>query len=76
MVGEALEEVRLVGADAEMVELHLRLRPGQRDRALEGRRVVVLVGQVERFAARRRDQRPERDARRGSRRNAARGGAG
>ena len=52
-----------------MMELDLGLGPRQRDRALEGRRVVVLVGQVERLAARRRDQRPERDARRGSRRN-------
>ena len=33
--GEALEEVGLVGVDAEVVELDLRLRPGQRRRALE-----------------------------------------
>ena len=52
-----------------MMQLHLRLRPRQRHRALEGGRVVMLVGQVEHFGARRRDQRPERDARRGSRRD-------
>ena len=69
MVGETLEEMRFVGTDAEMMELDLGLRPRQGDRAFEGRRVVVLVGQVERFAARRRDQRPERYAHRGARRN-------
>ena len=35
------------GVDAEMVQLHLRLGPGQRRRALEGVGVVVLVDQVE-----------------------------
>ena len=62
-VGETLEELRFVGPDAEMMELHLRLGPRQGDRALEGGRVMVLVDQVERLVAGRRDQRPERDAR-------------
>ena len=35
-VGELLEQMRLVGADAQMVELHLRLRPGKGECALEG----------------------------------------
>src|SRR5260370_28892708 len=52
-----------------MVELHLCLRPRQRDRALESCRVAVLVRQVKRFAPRRRNQSPERDARRGAWRN-------
>ena len=69
MVGETLEEVRFVGPDAEMMELHLRLGPRQGDRALEGGRVMVLVDQVESLVAGRRDQRPERDAGRGPRRN-------
>ncbi len=65
MTRQTLEEVGFVGVNAEMVKLHLRLGPREGDGALESRRVVVLVGQVERFAARGRDQRPERDPRRG-----------
>ena len=38
----------------------LRLRPRERRRALEDRRIAVLVGQVEHRLARRRDQRRER----------------
>src|ERR1700679_599990 len=62
--------MRLVGIDAQMMQLHLRLRPRQRRRALESGRVVMLVDQVERFGARRRDDGPERDPRRRSSRNA------
>src|SRR5271154_1845591 len=51
-----------------MIKLHLRLGPGEGEDALEGRRVLVFVGQVERFAARRCDQSPERDPGRGPRR--------
>src|SRR5271156_4377629 len=65
MTGQTLEEVGFVGIDAEMVELHLRLGPREGESAFKGRRVVMFVGQVERFAARRRDQGPERDPRRG-----------
>ena len=65
MTRQTLEEVGLVGVNAEMVKLHLRLGPREGDGALESRWVVVFVGQVERFAARGRDQRPERDPRRG-----------
>ena len=73
-IGQTLEEIGFVGVDAEMVKLHLRLGPRERDGALEGGGVVMFVSQVERFAARGRDQRPERDARRGARALAARGG--
>ena len=73
-IREALEELRFVRPDTEMTELHLRLGPRQRDGALEGGRVMVLVDQVERLVAGRRDQRPERDADRGARRQSVRGG--
>ena len=49
-VGEALEEVRLVGVDAEVMELHLGLGPGERRGALERGRLAVLVGEVEDLA--------------------------
>ena len=54
MIGEALEQMRFVRADAEMVKLHLRLRPGKRRRPLERHRIVMLVGQIEHLFARRR----------------------
>src|SRR5580704_11225953 len=60
----------LVGVDAQMMQLHLRLGPRQRRRALESRRVVMLVDQVERFGPRRRNDGPEGDPRRRSSRNA------
>ena len=50
VIGETLEEMRFVGVDAEVMELHLRLGPGERDRALEGGGVVMLVDQIERLA--------------------------
>ena len=46
-VREALEQVRLVGLDPEVVQLDLGLRPGEGRGALEGGRLAVLVGQVE-----------------------------
>ena len=60
--GEILEQVRLVRANPEMVQLDLRLRPRQRDRALEGRRVAILVGQRHGGVARRGDERGEDQA--------------
>ena len=66
-VGEPLEEVRLVRLDAEVVQLDLGLGPGERRRALEGRRVAVLVGEVERCLARVGDERREDHARRRAR---------
>src|SRR4029450_1498966 len=42
-VGEALEEERLIRCDPEMVELDLRLRPGERHDPVEGPGVAVLV---------------------------------
>ncbi len=52
-----------------MAELHLRLRPRPGDRALVSGCVEVLVGEVERPAARRRNHRPKRDAHRGAGQN-------
>ena len=46
-VGQALEEVGLVGLDAQVMELDLGLRPGQGRRPFEGGRLAVLVGQVQ-----------------------------
>ena len=60
--GEVLEEMGLVHADAEMVDLHLRLGPGERGGPVEGRRISILVGEGERLVARWRDQRREHDA--------------
>ena len=42
---EILEQVGLVRVDSKMVQLYLRLRPRQGDRAIEGRRVAILVGE-------------------------------
>ncbi len=46
-VGQALEEVGLVGLDPQVMELDLGLRPGQGRRPFEGGRLAVLVGQVQ-----------------------------
>ena len=62
--GQALEQVRLVGADAEVMELHLGLGPRQRGRALERGRVAVLVGEVQGHLTGGRDHRGEGDAHR------------
>ncbi len=50
------------GGDAEVAQLRPGLGPGQGRGALEGRRVAVLVGEVERRLARRRHQGGEGDA--------------
>ena len=63
MTRQALKEVGFVGVDAEMVKLHLRLRPREGDGAIEGCWPLMFVGQVEHCAARGRDQRPECDTR-------------
>ena len=46
-VGQALEQVGLVGLDPQVMELDLGLRPGQGRRPFEGGRLTVLVGQVQ-----------------------------
>ena len=51
--------MRLVGLDAEVVELDLGLRPGQGRGPLERGRLAVLVGQVEDLLARLGDDRRE-----------------
>ena len=68
--------MRLVRVDPEMVQLHLRLRPRQRDRAIEGRRVAILVGERQRRLARGGDERRERRGGRCRRAGGARGVAG
>ena len=69
-VGDVLEEVRLVGRDAEMMKLDLRLRPRQGGGALERRRIAILVGQGQRRRAGGSQERREHDARTGARREA------
>ncbi len=61
MAGQTLEQTRFARSDTEIVELHLRLRPGKRSRPIEGGYVPVLVGEVERRFAGWRNHRPERD---------------
>ncbi len=45
--GELLKEIRLRGVDAEVPQLHLRLRPGQRRGAHVRIRVAMLVREFE-----------------------------
>ena len=52
VAGETLEQAGLARIDAEVVELHLRLGPGQRGRPLEGGGVAMLVDEVEQRLAR------------------------
>ncbi len=59
--GEALEEVGLVGPDADMVQLHLGLRPRQGARTVERRRIVILLGESQDFLPRRGNHRREGD---------------
>ena len=64
--GQTLVLSCLAPVDAEVVQLHLGLGPGERGGALERADVVVLVDQIEDVLARRGDHRPEIDARRRS----------
>jgi hypothetical protein len=59
--GKTLEQPRFAWINAEVMELHLRLRPRQRGRPLEGGDVPMLVGKVEHGSAGRGDHRPEGD---------------
>jgi hypothetical protein len=61
MAGQTLEQTRFARSDAEIVELHLRLRPGKRSHAIEGGYVPMPVGEVEHRFAASRDHRPECD---------------
>src|SRR5437868_11842498 len=54
--------MRLIGANPQMVKLHLRLCPGKRACPLECHRVVVLVGKIRQLAARSRRHGPEANA--------------
>ena len=69
-VRQPLEEVGLVRSDIEMMELNLRLRPRQSQRALERCVVAVLVREIDRFLPRRGHEGRERDARGRSRKEA------
>ena len=46
-IGQALEKVRLVGLDPEVMELDLGLCPGEGRCALESGRLTILVGEVQ-----------------------------
>jgi hypothetical protein len=62
VAGNTLKQVRLVRLDAEMMQLHPRLGPRQGGRAVEGRGVVILVGERDRLVTRGRHDRGEQDA--------------
>src|SRR5215831_13586421 len=62
MRGEALKQARLIGGEAEVVELYARARPGERRRPVEGRRLATLVGDAQYVGAGVGDRRPEGDA--------------
>src|SRR5438874_3020503 len=61
--------MRFIRANPQMVELHLRLCPGERACSLERHRVVMLVGKIGQLVARGRRHRPEGNACRASARN-------
>src|SRR5690348_9484644 len=52
----------IVRGNPQMMELHLRLRPSERGRALVRHRVMMLVREVEHGLACRRRHRPERQS--------------
>src|SRR4029077_21230288 len=62
--------MRLVGADAKVMQLHLRLGPRESYRTIESGDVVMLVGLIESVGAGLRDHRPESDTGGGAGRDA------
>ncbi len=62
MARDPLEQAGFGRIDAEVVELHLRLGPGQRGRTLERGGVAMLVDEIEHRRPRRCNDRPEGDA--------------
>src|SRR4030095_11267637 len=68
-MGDPLEEVGFVGADAKMTKLDLGLSPGQRGSPFERRQILVLIGQVDRALASRGDESRKDHSRRGTGRN-------
>src|SRR6266852_388496 len=62
--------MRLIGADAQVMQLHVRLGPREGDSALERGYVVMLVGLIEGIGAGRRDHCPESYSRCGAGRDA------
>ena len=75
MAGETLEQAGFARIDAEMMELHLRLGPGQRGRPLERGGVAMLVDEVEHRLAGCRQPPSRRRCARSRRVRPARGGA-
>ena len=49
---ERLEEVRLIAADAAVMQLYLRMGPSEGGGPLKRRDIVILVSEVEHFASR------------------------
>ena len=66
---KALKETGLFRIEAKMVQLHARLRPGQRRGAIVGRCVSALVDDLQHLLARFGDGGPERHPRGGARCN-------
>ena len=69
VTGQTLEQAGLAGRDAEVMQLHLRLRPGEGRGARKSCRVAMPVDNVEQGFARRGRHRPEGNARHGARRD-------
>ena len=64
-----LEQMRLFRANAQVMQLHLRLGPGQRQSALERPGIPILVREVQHLLSRGSDDGRENQMRRGSRRD-------
>ncbi len=75
MTGDALEHTGLARANAEMMELHLRLRPRQRGCSLERGSIAMLVNDIQHGLPRCGNHRPERNAHEWRRVRHARAGA-
>ena len=63
VAGKLLKQACFAPIDAEVMQLHLCLRPGKGRRALESAGIPVLVDEVQKGFARRGDHRPEGDTR-------------
>ena len=44
--------MRFVGTDPQVMQLNLRLGPGERQRALEGSEIAIFVGKFQQLASR------------------------
>ena len=68
-VSEPLKKLRFVGADAEMPQFDLRLRPGKSPRALKRACIAILVGEVQDILAGGRHNRGKNEVNRFARRD-------